>query len=342
MKIIILLIVLLTFSHSAFSEVSGYEITSEELFADGKYFGSIGQYQQITGKLFFTIDPENSNNRIIVDIDKAPLNSDGLIEVSADFVIRAPINPENGNDVALIDIPNRGRTLSDRFNLDLDKPQDDGFLMEEGYSMIWIGWEEDIETGIRADLPRATDLDYPIAGLGFTLARDIGSWIKYSDSALTSSDYLMAFGISQSGRFLRDFIYLGFNTDEGDRKAYDGIFAHVAGASRIDANRPDAVVVDRGQFNATSYPFADNAYPDPVSGVSEGLLENSRANKNMSKIFYTNGSNEYWGGGRVAALVHASPDGSQDISIPENVRFYFLAGSEHSPATSPSGEPVNG
>lgn len=327
---------------ASYAEVSGVEITSEEIYANGKSFDEVGQYRQIIGKIFFAIDPENPRNRFITDLDKAPKNSNGMVEASADFMMRVPVNPQNGNGVAIIDIPNRGRIRSDRFNLDLDNPAEDGFLMKAGYTLLWIGWEEDIDSGIRAQLPQASDSGEPIAGLGFALARDFGSWIRNSEDALVSAEYLMAFGISQSGRFLRNFLYLGFNTDEAGRKVYDGIFAHVAGASRIDANRPGADVQNRGQFNATSYPFADEAHADPVSGLSEGLLANPPASENTPKIFYTNGSNEYWGGGRVAALVHSTPDGSIDISLPDYVRYYFLTGSEHSPEVFPPEEPEEG
>ena len=53
------------------------------------------------------------------------------------------------------------------------------------------------------------------------------------------------------------------------------------------------------------------------------------------KVFYTNTPVEYWGTGRVAALVHTNPAGSADLALPENVRFYFIAGTQHSPSRFP-------
>jgi hypothetical protein len=53
-------------------------------------------------------------------------------------------------------------------------------------------------------------------------------------------------------------------------------------------------------------------------------------------MFLTNTSIEYWGGGRAAALIHTTPDGSRDVPIPENTRIYFLTGAQHSPARFPS------
>ena len=55
------------------------------------------------------------------------------------------------------------------------------------------------------------------------------------------------------------------------------------------------------------------------------------------KVFYTNTPVEYWGAGRVAALVHTTPDGTADLPLPENVRVYFIAGTQHSPSRFPAG-----
>ena len=88
-------------------------------------------------------------------------------------------------------------------------------------------------------------------------------------------------------------------------------------------------------FDATSFPFADAALRDPVTGVVDGTLGNHRSRENQPRIFYTNTGVEYWGGGRVATLVHATPDGEADIDLQENVRFYLLAGTQHGPGPFP-------
>jgi len=49
------------------------------------------------------------------------------------------------------------------------------------------------------------------------------------------------------------------------------------------------------------------------------------------KIFYTNSSGEYWGGGRATALVHATLDSQEDVKLPDNVRVYLVAGTQHVP-----------
>ncbi len=175
----------------------------------------------------------------------------------------------------------------------------------------------------------------PIAGLGFAAVRDVAAWVKNAPDALARARYVYAFGSSQSGRFLRTFLYQGFNSDEQDRQVLDGVMSHIAGASRLVLNERSATPTTLGMFTATAYPFADRAVPDPVSGASEGLLENVRARTHQPKVLYTDTGVEYWGGGRVAALVHTAPDGSKDLVLPDNVRLYFLAGAQHSPAAFP-------
>jgi hypothetical protein len=308
--------------------------------ADNRSFGDSGAYQRFDGTIHFAIDPDHPGNAVIADIELAPRNADGLVELSADLSILAPVDASRGNGIALVDIANRGRTPVLAFNGSSGQdPVGDGFLMQRGFTIVWVGWEFDVPQGedaVNIQVPSTTGPDSaPIGGLGFAAVRDAASWIKYSDGALVSATHALAFGTSQSGRFLRGYLYLGFNTDENDRKVFDGVMSHIAGSSRLDLNRRGAEPISLGMFNATSFPFADQALRDPVSGVIEGQLENSRATLNQPLIFYTNTSVEYWGGGRVAALVHTTADGSSDIALPENVRFYFLAGTQHGPGPFP-------
>jgi len=179
----------------------------------------------------------------------------------------------------------------------------------------------------------------PIGGLGFAAVRDAVAWLKSAPDANVKVRRALAFGASQSGRFLRSFLYYGFNADEHGRQVFDGVMAHIAGASRLDVNRACGTPTSLGQFDATSFPFADPALHDPVSGAEEGALDNPRARDFEPKIFYTNTGVEYWGGGRSAALIHTTPDGASDLALPENERVYFLTGSQHGPTRFPPAEP---
>jgi len=175
----------------------------------------------------------------------------------------------------------------------------------------------------------------PVGGLGLAAVRDVASWVKYAPGAVVNARYAYAFGSSQSGRLLREFLYDGFNADEQQRQVFDGVMSHIAGASRIDVNRRWATPTGLALYNATAFPFADRAERDPVSGETDGLLDNPRSRAHQPKLFYTNTGVEYWGGGRSAALTHASIDGKKDLTLPDNVRSYFLTGAQHSPGAFP-------
>jgi hypothetical protein len=175
----------------------------------------------------------------------------------------------------------------------------------------------------------------PIGGLGFAAVRDFAAWIRNDPSALTTASYVYAFGNSQSGRFLRTFLYQGFNEDERGRQVLDAVLANIAGAARLDLNRRWSIPVT-ASAPATEFPFADAALADPISNVVEGALENVRASRSRPKIFYTNTGVEYWSGsGRSAALIHTTPDGLADLTLPDNVRVYLFAGAQHSPGAFP-------
>jgi len=175
----------------------------------------------------------------------------------------------------------------------------------------------------------------PISGLGLTAVRDAASWLKNAPDTLAPVKYVYALGVSQSGRFLRDYLYEGFNTDEKQRQVFDGMMVHIAGASQLELNRRWATPTGLGQYDATLFPFADRAQKDAASGATDGLLDNDRARANLPKIFYTNTGVEYWGGGRTAALVHTTADGTTDLNLPANVRAYFFAGNQHGPGAFP-------
>ena len=175
----------------------------------------------------------------------------------------------------------------------------------------------------------------PVAGLGLAAVRDIASWAKHVPDAAAPAKYVYAHGQSQTGRFMREFLYLGFNADERSRLVFDGVIAHIAGGARIDINRRGSTPTAGNAFVGT-FPFSDRAQRDPVTGASEGLLDNDRARRHQPKLFLTNTSVEYWiDTGRAAALVHSTPDGTRDAALGDNVRAYLFAGAQHTPGPFP-------
>ena len=77
--------------------------------------------------------------------------------------------------------------------------------------------------------------DPVVAGSSFAMFRDFASYAKHDPKAITPVQRVYGEGISQNGRFLRNFLYEGFNADEDGKIALDGVLAHVAGAGRGSA-----------------------------------------------------------------------------------------------------------
>jgi hypothetical protein len=175
--------------------------------------------------------------------------------------------------------------------------------------------------------------DPVVAGLGFAAVRDFVAYAKHAPDAIVPAVRVYGEGISQNGRFLRDFLYQGFNADEEGRMALDGVLAHVAGAGRGSFNfrfaQPsrDAQPTSSIFFPTDIFPFTDQAEPDPLTGEKKGLLDRAAADKVVPRIFLSNTSYEYWG--RAASLIHTIADGKSDAAISSNVRIYYFTGLQH-------------
>ena len=175
--------------------------------------------------------------------------------------------------------------------------------------------------------------DPVVAGGGFAAVRDFASYAKHAPDAITPAARIYGQGISQNGRFLRDFLYQGFNADEEGRVALDGVLAHVAGAGRGSFNyrfaQPsrDAQPTSSVFFPTDIFPFTDQPETDPTTGETGGLLDQAAAARVVPKIFFSNTSYEYWG--RDAAMIHVTADGEQDAPISDHVRIYHFTGLQH-------------
>ena len=180
--------------------------------------------------------------------------------------------------------------------------------------------------------------DPPLVGMGPTAVRDMISHLKYEGDAdlsipRTALNRALGFGSSQSGRFLRTFLYQGFNEDEQNRRVFDGLIPHVAGAGRGSFNHRfaqpsrDAQPFSNFFYPTDIFPFTDTAQTDPVTGKTDGLLIHFARPDLRPKIFYTNSSYEYWG--RASSLIHTTVDGTRDVEFMDQVRHYHFAGSQH-------------
>ena len=97
-------------------------------------------------------------NAVIQDIELAPRNARGMVEYSMDISILKPIDTSRGNHTILYDVVNRGNKSSPALNIGGSATNaGDGFLEAQGYTLVWSGWEGDITTGIKINLPVATN-----------------------------------------------------------------------------------------------------------------------------------------------------------------------------------------
>jgi hypothetical protein len=379
---------------------------------------SVANYERITGKVYFAVDPKLAANQIITDIALAPRNDKGLVEFSADLEVLRPKTKSNGT--ALVEISNRGgKGMVNMFDLGGRGEPGDSLLFDQGFTLVWIGWEWDIPNregllklyapvingitglvrseitvdkratseslGDRAQVPYAvadpdsatltvrdgvngkrttiardqwkfspdlthveyasgfepariyevvyTAKDPAVVGLGPAAVRDYVSYIKQHGEVQRA----IGFGVSQSGRFLRTFLYYGFNADEHGQRVFDGVWAHVAGAGRGSFDHRFAQPSRDGHpllnlfYPSDIFPFTDDSETD--GGITDSILARARKDGVVPKIFYSNGAYEYWG--RAASLITTSPDGKKDVPPAPETRVYFIAGAQHGANAQP-------
>lgn len=454
------------------AEVVSLTWHTQEPFAGGASFGDVGAYDKLVGVARFAVDPKHPRNKLIVDLEHAPRNDQGLVEFAADVFLLRPHDLARSNGAIFYEVGNRGKKeVLDLFNdavVDNDpstlEDAGNGYLFRRGYSLLWCGWMGDLLpgqnrmllqtpvaqidgkpiTGIvryemvvdapttsmpvsgrgdhgnyyptpkgdreavltwrmrqadeRVLIPRAqysleslkvpdTERGLPgtlgqvrlnipggfrpgyiyelvleaqgpiVQGLGLAGTRDLISFLKYDASAKnpllngkkSATPLALAFGVSQCGRFLRHFVYQGFNADEHDRRVFDGIMPHVAGGGLGFYNHRFAQPSrHNGQhkehlFPADVFPFAYGQASDefigpngPTSrGKPEGILQRlgSENPHLLPKVMHTQTSSEYWH--RSGSLVHTNTLGTTDAVIPSNVRIYVFGGCQHNPSKYP-------
>jgi len=149
------------------AEVVDLEIKRHESFAEGHPFGTTGAYEKITGSIGIEVAPSHPANRRVVDLEPAPTTASGKVRLRTDFFLLKPVDPARGDRCLLYDVNNRGNKLalaafnSARSN-DPTSLADagNGFLMRQGYTILWCGWNGDVLPGqdrLLIDLPVAQE-----------------------------------------------------------------------------------------------------------------------------------------------------------------------------------------
>ncbi len=170
-----------------------------------------------------------------------------------------------------------------------------------------------------------------VVGTGLLAVRDAALWLRHP-SALNpidaSFERAYAYGVSQTGRMLRHFLYLGLNVDEHGRRVYDGLLPHVAGGRRGEFNHRFGQPSQQSETGfGHLFPFADAEISDPLTERTDGLLRRQRKLGEMPKVIYTNSSAEYWRGD--GSLAHTDPVGAEDAAEADETRLYHFAGTQH-------------
>ncbi len=141
----------------AHARVKKIQIISKESPTFGGYsWPGVGQYEKIVGKAFGELDPNDTKNAVIVDLQLAPRNAAGKVEYSFDFYILKPMDLARGNHKMLYEPPNRGRKTIAALNRGVggDDPGSvrdpsllaNSFLMPQGYSIVFSGWDSSAGT----------------------------------------------------------------------------------------------------------------------------------------------------------------------------------------------------
>ena len=178
--------------------------------------------------------------------------------------------------------------------------------------------------------------DPRVVGCGLAGTRDLISFFKHAQgdsNPLPGIRVAYGWGVSQSGRFLRHFLYEGFNEDEQGRMVFDGVIDEVGGAGRGSFNHRFAQASrDAEQFFNIFYPvdmfpFTDGPETDPLTGESGSLLAKAEARRVAPKMFHLLSNSEYFN--RAGSLIHTDPMGTRDIDPPANVRIYAIAAGPH-------------
>ena len=428
-------------------------------FADGYEFEKAGPYERMAGRAKFAVDPAAPANAEVCDIEKAPLNSDGLVEFKSDIYIYRPVDPKKANNRIFYDYGNRGNQRAIQFFNDAPASNSplslteagNGYLFRRGYTFVCCAWQADLLPGdgrMLMDVPLATDggqsltglvrsefiaestgnVTYPLSGwintrshptvsldtsratlsrrryptserqiipheewqfarpvggmgldgvdmqsavvssttdiylpsgfepgwiyelvytgtdplilgLGHVAVRDFISFLKYEDTDFVGTanpvadigiEKAYAWGRSQTGRIIRDFIYLGYNADAQGRKVFDGVLPHVSGGGLMWLNYRFANAVSpAGQeyedhYNcADRFPFSYAETTDHLTGRKDAILKRPETDP---FVIHSQTATEYWQ--RRGSLVHTDTQGN-DLEPPEKVRIYLWSSSEH-------------
>ena len=176
-----------------------------------------------------------------------------------------------------------------------------------------------------------------VVGTGLLAVRDVAAWLRHPsplNPVKGGFEAVYGYGVSQTGRMLRHFLYLGLNVDEEGRNVYDGQLPHVAGGRRGEFNHRFAQPSQQSEPGfGHVFPFTEGDTTDQITEFRDGLLTRQRELGSVPKVVYTNSSAEYWRGD--GSLAHTDPEGALDMPQASETRSYHFAGTQHGAGSVP-------
>jgi len=317
----------------AAAEVVRLEITSKQPYGTFRP----GDYVLWKGRVHGELAPTEK----IPDLDKAETNERGKVEYAADVMLLMPADPAKGNGALLVDVPNRGRVYGIAlYNGPRGEPfnsgniqQGTGFLEDRGFSLAEVQWE----LGHGADLPTFSGPDGKtryIEGVGFAIFRDTAEFLAHGSVDVVGTpnplrgaiDRVLASGKSQSGRFLKTYLFNGFNRIDG-RRVVDGMHVFVSGAGML--------LILTSSAGPKSSGDAAPSFTDPeFRGVNEGpftigeiVAAVEKRGEVPPRIVMVSSTTDYLS--LRASLGRTGSAGTADQPLPANVRMYDVAGASH-------------
>jgi hypothetical protein len=196
---------------------------------------------------------------------------------------------------------------------------------------------------------RVYELIYParnplVMGLGYVVTRDVAAFLRYelrdaagnpnplaaAGSADTGIRRAYGSGISSTGMYMRDFLYLGFNEDEAHRKVFDAVQITIPGTHRLLANvefsDPNTYSRQDTWHDSLSYSYPPLTFAvttDPISGIRDGILKRPATDP---LVFQVDSANEFW---QMNASLNVHDGQGRPVPTPENVRLYFASSFQH-------------
>ena len=129
--------------------------SAEVVRVDVRSRDDFGTHERVIARVHYAVDPKLPANQGIADLAFAPQNADGKVEFAGDLLLFLPKRAASARGTVFLEVVNRGRDqslglMSDARQRDL-APENwnlgDRFLLEQGFTVAFLGWQFDVAPG---------------------------------------------------------------------------------------------------------------------------------------------------------------------------------------------------